>query len=76
MEIRQDQDMKDITVSYSDGVLEVIGGEGLNLEVVSITGKKVLDVRIDSPALKIELNIPKGCYIVKVGKAVRKVSVR
>lgn len=64
------------TISYSDGALNIIGGEGQTLEVISLTGKKVMTVAIDSPAQKIELNIPKGCYIVKVGKVVRKVSVR
>ena len=64
------------TVTYSEGVLCVTGAEGCTLEVISLTGKRVLEERITSPAQKIELNIPKGCYIVKVGKAVRKVSVR
>ena len=63
-------------VVYANGVLMVTGAEGCTLEVVSLTGKKVLSVEISSPAQRIELNIPKGCYIVKVGKVVRKVSVR
>ena len=63
-------------VIYTNGTLMVTGAEGCTLEVVSLTGKKVLTVEITSPAQKIELNIPKGCYIVKVGKVVRKVSVR
>ena len=46
------------------------------LMISALTGKKVMDVKVESPAQKIELNIPKGCYIVKVGKVVRKVSVR
>ena len=64
------------TISYSDGALNITGGEGQTLEVISLTGKKVMTVAIESPAQKIERNIPKGCYIVKVGKVVRKVSVR
>lgn len=54
----------------------VTGAQGQTLEVVSLTGRKVMTVKIESPAQKIELNIPKGCYILKVGKVVRKVSVR
>jgi hypothetical protein len=73
MELSQDQD---VNITYSEGMLFVTGCEGETLEIVSLTGKKVLDVKIESPAQKIELNIPKGCYIVKVGKVVRKVSVR
>lgn len=65
-----------ITISFSQGALYVTGGEGMTLEVVSLTGNKVMEQPIDSPAQKFELNIPKGCYIVKVGKVVRKVSIR
>ena len=67
---------QDVAITFSDGVLTVIGAEGQTLEIVSLTGKKIMDVKVESPAQKIELNIPKGCYIVKVGKVVRKVSVR
>lgn len=65
-----------VNISYSEGALHVSGAEGLLMEVVSLTGKKVLQTRIDSPAQKIEINLPKGCYIVKIGDVVRKISVR
>lgn len=65
-----------VTISFSQGTLYVTGGEGMTLEVVSLTGNKVMEQQVDSPAQKFELNIPKGCYIVKVGKVVRKVSIR
>lgn len=65
----------EVTISYSHGSIYVSGGEGLTLEVISLTGKKVFEQQIDNPSQKFELNIPKGCYIVKVGKVVRKVSV-
>ena len=64
------------TITYSDGALYVNGAEGETLEIISLTGKRVHTETIESPAQKIELNIPKGCYIVKVGKVVRKVSIR
>ena len=66
----------EVTINYSQGVLYVNGGEGKVLEVVSLTGRRLLEQQIDSPAQKIELNIPKGCYIVKVGSVVRKIAVR
>ena len=43
---------------------------------VSMTGRAVATYKIDSPVQRIELNLPKGCYILKVGKVVRKVTVR
>ena len=70
---QQDQD---VIISYSEGVLYITGAENQMLEVVSLTGKRVMQIRIDSPAQKIELCIPKGCYIVKIGDVVRKISVR
>ena len=67
---------QNVAISYSEGYLYVNGFEGKMLEVVSLTGKRVLQTEIDSPAQKIELNLPKGCYIVKVGDTVRKISVK
>ena len=69
-------DEEEVDVVYSAGSLTVKGAEGLVLQVVTVTGNVVLHKRIDSPEQKIELNIPKGCYIVKVGKVVRRVYVR
>jgi hypothetical protein len=54
----------------------VNGAQGQTLEVISLTGRCIMTEKIESPAQKIELNIPKGCYILKIGKVVRKVSVR
>lgn len=71
--LQQDQE---VTISYSEGFLYINGAENQVLEVVSLTGKKVLQEKIDSPAQKIEISLPKGCYIVKVGKVVRKISVK
>lgn len=66
----------DVNISVSGQTISVLGGQGQTLEVVSLTGRCVMSVKIDSPAQKIELNIPKGCYILKIGKVVRKVTIR
>ena len=67
---------EDINVTVTGQTVNVSGAQGQTLEVVSLTGRKVLTVKIESPAQKVELNIPKGCYILKIGKVVRKVSIR
>jgi hypothetical protein len=36
----------------------------------------VAEYEIDAPVPLVELNLSKGCYILKVGKVVRKVSIR
>ncbi len=66
----------EVSVTYTQGYLYVNDAEGKTLEIVSLTGRKVMEEQINSPAQKIELSIPKGCYIVKVGSVVRKISVR
>ena len=66
----------DISIVVNGQTVTVTGGQGQTLEVISLTGRCVMTVKIDRPAQKVELNIAKGCYILKVGKVVRKVSVR
>ncbi len=70
------EQVDDITISVSGQTVFINGAQGLTLEVVSLTGRRVVSYKIDSPAQRIELNIPKGCYILKIGKVVRKVSIR
>ena len=65
-----------VGISVSGQTAYVTGAQGETLEVVSLTGRLVMSVKIDSPNQRVELNIPKGCYILKVGKVVRKIQVR
>ena len=64
------------TISVDGSVVSIQNAQGMTLEVVSLTGRAIAQYRIDSPAQRIELNLPKGCYILKVGKVVRKVTIR
>ena len=63
-------------LSVDGNTVNVQGAAGMTLEVVSLTGRAVATYRIEGPAQRIELNLPKGCYILKVGKVARKVTVR
>ena len=65
-----------VTISVSGQTVFVAGAQGETLEVVSLTGRQVMTVKIESPAQRVELNVPRGCYILKVGKVVRKIQVR
>lgn len=65
-----------IEVTIEGGTAYVTGAQGKELVVVSLTGRQLMSVKIDGPAQRIELNVPKGCYILKVGKVVRKIQVR
>jgi hypothetical protein len=63
-------------LSVDGNTVSVQGAAGMTLEAVSMTGRVVATCKIEGAAQRIELNLPKGCYILKVGKVVRKVTVR
>ena len=67
---------EDIVISISGQSVTITGAQGQTLEVISLTGRRVLSAKIESPAQRIDLNVPKGCYILKIGKVARKVTVR
>ncbi len=75
--VEQIEDKNDVQIKVTKaGSVYITGAEGEVMEVISLTGRHVLSVRIESPAQRIELtNIPKGCYIIKVGKVVRKIVI-
>ena len=72
----QQSNDREITIAVQQSTLLVSNAQGETLEVVSLTGNKVMEVKIESPSQRIELDVPKGCYIVKVGKVVRKIAIR
>ncbi len=66
----------DITITVDGQWVVINGAQGQTLEVVSLTGRCVMTVKIESPAQRVELNVPKGCYILKIGKVVRKIAIQ
>ena len=71
-----DQDIQSTTISVNASTLYVNGVNGQTLEMYNIAGVRVICVRIEGQEKRIELNLPKGCYIVKVGKVVRKIYIK
>jgi len=67
---------RQVTINMNGNSVTVTGAAGMTLEIVSITGRHVASYKIEGSAQRIELNLPKGCYILKVGKVVRKVTLR
>lgn len=64
-----------IGIVVNQSTIQVSGASGMTLQVVSLTGRPVASIKIESPSQRVELNLPKGCYILKIGKLVRKVSI-
>lgn len=72
-----DNNFQAITISInSESVLRVTGAAGETLYIYNITGVRVMSIKVDGADKSYSLNLPKGCYIVKVGKMVRKISIR
>ena len=71
-----DNDYQNISISVSESVLHITGADGLVMQIYNVAGVRVMSVKVEGPDKRFELNLPKGCYIVKVGKVVRKISIR
>ena len=71
-----DLDVQSISVSLLGNVLHVVGAEEELLAIYNVTGVRVMSVKVDGNDKHYTLNLPKGCYIVKVGNVVRKISIR
>ena len=63
-------------INLQGNTVNVNGGSGQVLEIVSLTGKPVASYKIEYQSQRFDLNLPKGCYILKVGKTVRKVTIK
>lgn len=68
-------DIQGAIITMKGQVLHVSGANGQMLQIYNVAGMCVKNVKIEGQDVKIELNLPKGCYIAKVGDTVRKIYV-
>lgn len=71
-----ENDFQNVTITVEESVIHVTGANGEMLYVYNVAGVRVKSVKVDGDDKRFDLNLPKGCYILKVGKTVRKVSIR
>ncbi len=71
-----EQEFQNVTISVNQSVVRVSGANGQVMHVYNVAGVRLMTIRIDGNDKSFELNLPKGCYIVKVGKTVRKISIK
>lgn len=71
-----DNEINEVQISLSGNVLKISGANSLVLQIYNIAGIRVMNVKVDGDEKSYDLSLPRGCYIVKVGKVVRKVSIR
>lgn len=69
-------DFQNVTITISESTIRVTGASGQILVVYNLAGVRVASIKIDSSDKHFDLNLQKGCYIVQVGKVVRKVAIR
>lgn len=72
----QEQEINTISISISGNVLRVEGADNETLYIYNVVGVRVMSFKIDGQDKRYSLSLPKGCYIIKVGKVVRKISIR
>ncbi len=73
---RVETSLAGISITANGSSVHVSGANGQTLEIFNITGVRVATMRIDSDDKTFTLNLPKGCYLLKIDKVVRKVSIK
>lgn len=71
-----DTELSATSLTVNGSKLHISNADGETLEVYNLTGVKVFTIRIDGNDKSLTLNLQRGCYILKVGKLVRKISIR
>lgn len=64
-----------ISITVNATSMHITGANGLTLMIFDSAGIIVNQFKIDSADKHIELNLKKGCYIIKVGRIARKVDI-
>ena len=71
-----EQERQNIVISTNLSTLRVSGASGMALEIYNVAGVKLMNIKVDGDDKRYELNLPKGCYIVKISKVVRKIYIK
>lgn len=65
-----------ISITVNGNNVRVSGTNGEDIEIFNLTGTKVTTIKTDTSGKTFSATLPKGCYLVKIGKVVRKISIR
>ena len=68
-------ELEAVTLTIQDNRAHITNADGKTLEIYNLTGVRVARIRIDENDKQITLNLTRGCYIMKVDKVVRKVTI-
>ena len=70
-----EQEQQPVVSLAGSSNLHVQNANGMTLYIYNVAGVIVQTIKVTGQDVHYDLNLPKGCYIVKVGKTVRKISV-
>lgn len=76
IDTEQQQIGNDISIYVEGTSVRVTGANGLTLYVYNVAGVRIQSVKVEGADKRFDFNLPKGCYILKVGNTVRKISLR
>ena len=71
-----EDEMQSVNIVMKDGNVKVTNAMGQKLEIFNLAGMKITTVALENDEASIKLNLTRGCYILKVGKTVRKVNMK
>ena len=71
-----ENNMSAVAIAVSGNTVRVSGTNGEDIEVFNLTGVKITTIKTDTTGKTFTVNLPKGCYLLKIGKVVRKISIR
>lgn len=72
---RIENELTATTITVRGTNIHIQHATGKVLEIFSLTGSKVATYKIDNDDKQIDLSLRKGCYIIKLGQTVRKITI-
>lgn len=63
-------------ITVNGGLIRVSGANGKTMYVYNLAGVRIHSIKVEGADRTYDLNLSKGCYIIKVGTTVRKVSLK
>lgn len=71
-----EEELQSVSIALREGSVKISGAMGQKLEIYNLAGVKVSATLIENDETSLKLNLSRGCYILKVGKVVRKVNIK
>lgn len=71
-----ENEYQEISITVKGSTIHVNGANGQVLHIYNVAGVRVMSIKVDGQDRSYDLNLQKGCYIVKVGKVVKKIFIK